>query len=201
MQSKNSGGHRLSTFDGQRGQQGGLTRSREDEKTATAAGVQDGRVRGRVCERGPASWPRDQYKWPPGSPQRGRGWEPGEFVRSTQGLGIECGAGGLPLMSGFGANSNIFWIIQGLTRAQANGAGWPCFNGKYVSYLKVQKGVVDTYREIYHGHVREDLTCLPSTERERPREQGAKYAGEHRGPHRTVADIGCTLWQTWEVCA
>jgi ribulose bisphosphate carboxylase small subunit len=51
-----------------------------------------------------------------------------------------------------------------MMNAQANDSGWPTFSGKYVEYPRFRKECW-TYRQTYHGHVRDELVCRSLKER------------------------------------
>ncbi len=57
-----------------------------------------------------------------------------------------------------GAGGELSTLMRGLMGAQANDSGWPTFSGKYVEYPRFRKEWW-TYRQTYHGHVRDKLVC------------------------------------------
>jgi hypothetical protein len=51
--------------------------------------------------------------------------------------------------------------------AQANDSGWPTFSGKYVEYPRFCKEWW-AYRQMYHGHVLDELVCRSLKEKAWP---------------------------------
>jgi hypothetical protein len=62
------------------------------------------------------------------------------------------------------AGDKLAILMQGLMGAQANDSGWPTFNGKDVEYPRFRKEWW-SYRQTYHGHVRDELVCCSLKER------------------------------------
>ncbi len=57
-----------------------------------------------------------------------------------------------------GAGGELSALMRGMMNAQANDSGWPTFSGKYVEYPRFRKEWW-AYRQMYHGHVRDELVC------------------------------------------
>ncbi len=55
-------------------------------------------------------------------------------------------------------------LMRGMMNAQENDSGWPTFSGKYVEYPRFRKEWW-AYRQMYHGHVRDELVCRSLKER------------------------------------
>ncbi len=55
-------------------------------------------------------------------------------------------------------SSELTTMMRGMMNAQANNDGWPTFSGKYVEYPRFRKEWW-SYRQTYHGHVRDELVC------------------------------------------
>jgi hypothetical protein len=63
-----------------------------------------------------------------------------------------------PRTASYGMGADVANLMRGLVGAQANDGGWPTFSGKYAEYPRFRKKWW-TYRQTYHGHVRDKLVC------------------------------------------
>jgi hypothetical protein len=88
------------------------------------------------------------------------GWPPVHTPATTAWPPMES----LPRPKIKGTGGELSVLMRGMMNAQANDSGWPTFSGKYVEYPRFRKEWW-SYRQTYHGHVRDELVCRSLKER------------------------------------